>query len=221
MPYVIRLFLFVFTAVAMSLTAHADSFTYSPITFGSNSPFCCSGGLSSQFADGSYAMLLPLPAIYVNSQNGTFQDSGVITFTYDVDPGWTVVTHAVGNSVDVSASDANYLSGDWVFAFKQEVILCPATATSACITGASVDKTYGPAPVPPLTLTAQAEPNTGIYEYAIYAHNTSAGSVGGGPGSLVLYLYPPSPVPEPSTLALFGTGTLGILGAARRKLLRA
>ncbi|HEV2711301.1 MAG TPA: PEP-CTERM sorting domain-containing protein [Edaphobacter sp.] len=84
------------------------------------------------------------------------------------------------------------------------------TVTVGTLFNASYDFGKLPYDIGTLTLTSLASP--GLTDFSIYdSHGIFCGNVN-GPGS------DPSPVPEPSSLILLGTGLLAAAGATRRKL---
>jgi hypothetical protein len=71
-------------------------------------------------------------------------------------------------------------------------------------------------------LTEDAPGSYGVIDTGIAENDSVDGQISNDPGTWVESGVPvtPSPVPEPGTLALAGTGALGMMGALRRRLRR-
>jgi PEP-CTERM motif len=88
-------------------------------------------------------------------------------------------------------------------------------AAGSSLSGFTFDSTETPAEL--MSAFTGMEPGTGDPESTAFVYS-GAPLVGIG-DQLVVTAAPAAVTPEPSTLALFGTGILGLAGAARRKLL--
>ena len=205
-------FLTLLSVTAIPVVARADTIP-SPLHFGPGAPIFP----YTNATDG----ILPafVPSVHFSSTGAASSVSQTIAFTYDIDPGWTVGVLNFIDNVDFGTTLDPNIPEDYAFEFEQEIILCPKSATSACTFAASTGIVHGgPGALPPLTFTGVAEPGTGLYEYAAYAHN--AAFITNGDADLDFILEGPPATPEPSTLILLGTGAIGLLGAAKRRFTR-
>ncbi len=180
-------------------TCKAD--TMGPLAFGNNSPFGTDGA-TSPISLGSGIYIAPLlgSGININGIGQNLYFDYIVSFTYDLAPGWTIDNLFLSNFVDFGAPGKD---SDWGFAFSEKVILCPTVGScSTATTGAH----GGQVTLPPVYLGATATAGTGVYEIAGWANDTQF-ATNGGIQNLNVFM---SPVPEPDSIFLMAVGVVGL-----------
>jgi hypothetical protein len=189
------------------VAAKADTITLGPLTFGSN--------IIIPGFDGFYSMynLVNLGALPTSVDSTT----ETIAFTFDIAPGWEITGMTANGTLDYGyAGEFSFPiapSSSWGYEFAQQMTFC--SADDVC-SSASETLENGGAPLPPVSFNAQAGPGTGVYQSLLYLDNAQVQF--DDPPELNVFLTQESPVPEPSTLILMGTGALGLIGAIVRKM---
>ena len=148
-----------------------------------------------------------LPGVNLSSSpTGSSQNSST-AFYFDLAPNWVITDISLVDNADFGVSDYSNFGLEYL----QEVSLC--TSGDVCSTGSDGFYHDGGANLPPLASLPQIGANQGFYYLSAYSVNTSA-LTDGVYGELVIHL---TEVPEPGTMLLLSTGTLG-LAFLRRSL---
>ena len=201
-------FLLLLALASTSIAAHADTITYGPVTFGSNAPLG-SDGFVSQYS------ILPMyaPGVDLSPPNaiGDASFTQTIAFYFDLAPGWSIANLRFTDFTDWGTGQND--PSNWGYEYAQKITLC--TVGRVC-SSASTGEHQGGFSMPSLSLDAQARPNAGIYQAAGYSHNAQVRTKPLD-STLNIFLTQTALVPEPSTLLLMATGTLGLLGVVRSK----
>lgn len=175
----------------------SDSFTPSTITFG---PSVVGGAIGGTFAsyltDGNPISFLPGTLPYHNGLN----TPPIAVFPSGTAPIFSTTENGATFTFNMTSYDAGYINNG--------TNGCSLGSTCLDITGngfftatGAVNGTSGPAT---FSFTSQYVAGQPLATVTTFSASTAASPA-------------PSPVPEPSSLALLGTGLLGIAGAARRK----
>ena len=193
-------------AVALSATAYADTtdtFTFSGVDT-SGSPLSVTFGLNP----GSYT---DTPTQFVFSGlTGSFDDNGTIvadTFSLSATPdngeGYVsavLADNSTSETLDIFANATDFLSGD------------PSMGGAPTVTSGSYDVAVASCLVYVRSPSAAPLPTLALFQMPSIAFGCAPVSLG-----ITAASTPSSVTPEPSTLALFATGALGLAGVLRRR----